>query len=90
MIPRLRYNFPHRRILMKWNFDDRCGFAFGIVAIVPPLEMASPLEMLRNRVGCGSALRCCVAAVELIPTVDFRGLISEVIAVVVLDDVGTM
>ena len=36
------------------------------------------LEMLRNRVGCGAALRCCVAAVELIPTVDIRGPISEV------------
>ena len=42
------------------------------------LEMASPLDMLCNWVGCGAALRCCVAAVELIPTVDLRGTISEV------------
>ena len=58
---------------MKWSFVDGCGFAFGIVAIVPQLEMASPFEVLRNRVGCGAALKCCVAAVELIPKVDFRG-----------------
>ena len=63
---------------MKWSFVDRCGFAFGIVAIVPPLEMASPLEMLRNPVGCGAALRCCVEVVELILTVDFRGSIYKV------------
>ena len=63
---------------MKWIFVNGCGFTFGIVVIVTPLEMASPLEMLRNRVGCGAALRCCVVAVELIPTVDFRGSISEV------------
>ena len=30
------------------------------------LEMASPLDMLCNWVGCGAALRCCVAAVELV------------------------
>ena len=64
--------------MTKWSFVDGCGFTFGIVVIFPPLEMASPLEMLRNRVGCGAALRCCVAAVKLIPTVDFRGSIFEV------------
>ena len=58
---------------MKWSFVDRCGFAFGTVAIVSHLEMASPLEMLRNRVGCSKALKCCVAEVSLILTVDFRG-----------------
>ena len=63
---------------MKWSFVDGCGFTFGIVAIVPPLEMASPLEMWRNRVGCGAVLRCCVAAVALIPTVDFCESISDV------------
>ena len=63
---------------MKWSFVDGCGFAFGIVAILPPLEMASTLEMLQNRVGCGTSLRYCVAAVELIPTVDFSGPIFEV------------
>ena len=63
---------------MKWIFFDGCGSAFGIVAILPPLDMASPLEMLRNRGGCGAALRCCIAAVELIPTVDLCGPISEV------------
>ena len=47
---------------------------FGIVDILPPLEMASPLEMLRNRVGCGVAF---VAAVVLILTVDLRVEISE-------------
>ena len=75
---------------MKWSFVDGCGFAFGIVAIVPPLEMASPLEMLQIWVGCGASLRCCVVVVELIPTVDFRGPNLRLIAVVVLDDVGTM
>ena len=40
--------------------------------------MASPLDMLCNWLGCGAALRCCVAAVELIPMVDLRGPISEV------------
>ena len=78
MLPRLQYNLPHRRTLLRWIFVDRCGSAFGIVAILPPLEMASPLELLRNRVVCGAVLRCCVAAVELIPTVDIRGPISEV------------
>ena len=63
---------------MRWSFVDRYGSAFGIVAILLALLMASPLEMLRNRVGCGAALRFCVVAVELIPTVDFRGSISEV------------
>ena len=63
---------------MKWIFFDGCGFAFGIVAIVLPLEMASPLDMLRNRVGYGAALSCCVAVVALIPTVDFCGSIYEV------------
>ena len=63
---------------MKWSCVDGCGYAFGIVEILPPLEMASPLGMLRNRVGCGAALRCCIAAVELIPMVDLRGPISEV------------
>ena len=63
---------------MRWSFVEGCGSAFGIVAIILPFEMASPLEMLRNWVGCGVALRCCVAAVELIPTVDLRGPISEV------------
>ena len=60
---------------MRWSFVDGCGSAFGIVAILPPLEMLSPLEMLRNQVGCGVAL---VAAVVLILTVDFRVEISEV------------
>ena len=63
---------------MKWSFVDGCGSAFGIVANLPPLEMASPLEMLRNQVGCGAALRCSVAAVVLILTVDLRVEISEV------------
>ena len=63
---------------MKWSFFDGCGSAFGIVAILPPLEMTSPLEMLQNRVGCGAALRCCVAAVEINPTVDLSGKMSEV------------
>ena len=63
---------------MKWSFVDGCGSAFGIVEILPPLEMASPLEMLCYRVGCGAALMCCVAAVALIPMVDLRGPISEV------------
>ena len=49
-----------------------CGSTFGIVAII------SPLEMLRNWVGCGAVLRCCVAAVVLILTVDLRVEISEV------------
>ena len=57
---------------MKWSFVDGCGFAFGTVAIV------SPLEMMQNRVGCSAALRFCVEAVALILTVDFRGSISEV------------
>ena len=78
MPPRLRYNFPHQRTLLRWSFVDGFGSAFGIVAILPPLEMASPLEMLRNQVGCGAALRCCVAAVSLILTVDLCGPISEV------------
>ena len=34
--------------------------------------------MLRNWVGCGAAFRCYVTAVELFPTVDLRGPISEV------------
>ena len=66
---------------MRWSLANRCGFEFGIVAVVPPLEMegqvgggcAPPLEMLRSRVVCGVALSCCVAAVNLILTVDFRG-----------------
>ena len=61
---------------MRWSFVDGYGFAFGIVVILSPLEMASPLEMLRNWEGCGAALRCSVAAVALIPTVDLRGPIS--------------
>ena len=52
-----------------------CGFAFGIVEILPPLEMVSPLEMLRDRVGNDAAF---VAAVVLILTVDLRVEISEV------------
>ena len=32
-----------------------------------------PSEMLQSRVGCSVALSCCVAAVNLIITVDFRG-----------------
>ena len=60
---------------MRWIFVERCGSAFGIVAILPPLEMASPLDMLRNRLGCGAAF---VAAVVLILTVDLRVEISEV------------
>ena len=63
---------------MRWIFVDKCGSPFGIVAILPPLEMVSPLEMLRNRVGYGAAWRCYVEAVELIPTVDLRGPNSEV------------
>ena len=52
-----------------------CGFAFGVVAILPPLEMVSPLEMLRDRVGNDAAF---VAAVVLILAVDLRVEISEV------------
>ena len=63
---------------MRWSLADGCGFTFGTVTVVPPLEMATPLEMLRNRVGCSAALSCCVAAVDLIPTVNFHGPISEV------------
>ena len=63
---------------MKWSLIDGCGFAFVTVVVVPLLEMAPPLEMLQNRMGCGAALRCCVAAVALILTVDSRGPISEV------------
>ena len=63
---------------MKWSLADGCGFAFGTVAVVPPLEMAPPLEIFWNRVGCSAAMRCCVAAVDLILTVDFRDGISEV------------
>ena len=63
---------------MKSGFVDGCGFAFGVLAILPPLEMASLSEKLQNRVGCGAALRCCVAAVEPIPMVDFRWPIYEV------------
>ena len=63
---------------MRCSLADRCGFEFGTVAVMPPLEMAPPLEMLRNRVGCSAALICCVAAVDLILMVDFRGPISEV------------
>ena len=59
---------------MRWSFVDGCGSAFGIVAILPPLEMASPLEMLRNRVGCGAAV---VSVVVLILTVDLRVDFSE-------------
>ena len=58
---------------MKLWLVDGCGFAFGTVAVLPSLDMAPPLEMLRKRVGCSSALRCCVAAVALILTVDFCG-----------------
>ena len=54
---------------------DGCGSTFGIVVILPPLEMVSPLEMLRDRVGWGAAF---VAAVVLIITVDLRVEISEV------------
>ena len=78
MPPRLRYNFPRRRTLLIWSFVDGCGSAFVIVAILLPLEMVSPLEMFCNRLGCGTALRCCVAAVVLILTVDLRLEISEV------------
>ena len=63
---------------MKWSLANGCGFAFGTVAVVPLLEMAPPLEMLRNRVGCSAALSFCIAAVDLILTVDFRGPIYEV------------
>ena len=75
MPPRLRYNFPRWRTLLRWSFVDGCGSAFGIVEILLPLEMVSPLEMLRNRVGCGEAF---IAAVVLILTVDLRVEISEV------------
>ena len=75
MPPQLQYNFPRRRTLLRWSFVDRCGSAFGIVAILPSLEIMPPLEMLRNRVGCGASF---VAAVVLILTVDFRVEISEV------------
>ena len=71
----MRYNFPRRRTFLRWSFVAGYGSAFGIVAIHPPLEMVSPLEMLRNRVGCGAAF---VAAVVLILTVDLRVEISEV------------
>ena len=60
------------------NGEAGVGFWRESLIRVPPLEMASPLEILRNRLGCSAALRCCVAAVALILTVDFRGLISEV------------
>ena len=63
---------------MRWSLADGCGFAFGTVAVVPPLEMAPPLEMLRNRVGSSAALSCCIAAVDVILMVDFLGPISEV------------
>ena len=63
---------------MRWSLADGCGSVFGTVEVVPPLEMAPPLEMLRNRVGFSAELSCCVAAVDLILTVDFRGPISEV------------
>ena len=59
---------------MRWSFVDGCGSAFGVVAILPPLEMVSPLEMLHNRVGCGAAF---IAVVVLILTVDLRVEISE-------------
>ena len=62
---------------MRWSVVDGCGSAFGIVTIIPPLDMESPLEMLRYRVGCGAALRCCVAAAELIPMVDLHGPIYD-------------
>ena len=52
-----------------------CGSAFGIVEILPLLEMVSPLDMLRNRVGCGAAF---ITAVVLILTVGHRVEISEV------------
>ena len=67
LLPRLGCSFPHRRTWMIWSLDDGCGFTFGTVAVVPPLDMAPPLEMLRNRVGCSAALSCCVAAVDLLP-----------------------
>ena len=54
---------------------DGCGSAFAIVAILPPLDMVTPLEMLRNPVGCGAAL---FAVVVLILTVDLCVGISEV------------
>ena len=63
---------------MRWSLADRCGFAFDTVAVVSPLDMAPPLEMLQNRVGCGAALSCYVATVDLILTVDFRDPISGV------------
>ena len=75
MPPRLRYNLPRRRTLLRWSFVDGCGSAFGIVAILLPLEMVSPLDMLRNQVGCGAEF---VAAVVLILTVDLRVEISDV------------
>ena len=71
---------------MRWSLADGCGFEFGTVAVVPPFEMegqvgggcAPPLEMLRSRVVCSAALSCCVAAVNLILTVNFRVTILEV------------
>ena len=75
MPPRLRYNLPRWRTLLRWNFVDRCDSAFGIVVILQPLEMVSPLEMLRNQVGCGAEF---IAAVVLILTGDLRVEISEV------------
>ena len=76
MPSRLGYNLPRQRTLLRWSFVDGFGSAFGIVTILPPLEMVSPLEMLRNQVGCGAAF---VAAVVLILTVDLCVEISEVV-----------
>ena len=59
---------------MRWGFVEGCGPAFGIVAILPTLEMVSPLEMLRNRVRCSAEF---VAAVVLILMVDLCVEISD-------------